>query len=133
MSCHGAAPIGLEGLEGALGREGKLRRPEECLGTVFRGLLDTGLLFGDGLLFNTGLFLGSGDLLRDRESRLERDLCLRPRRGVRESLRLLRRLLLGERDLCLGLSSTGSDFWDLDMCSTTLASLSTVAVNSFSF
>ena len=77
MSCHGAAPIGLEGLEGALGREGKLRCPEECLGTIFGGLLDTGLLFGDGLLFDTGLFLGSGDLLRDRDPRLERDLCLR--------------------------------------------------------
>ena len=43
----------------------------------------------------------------------------------------LRRLLRGERDL--GLSSTGSDFCDLDMCSMTFASFSTVAVNSFSF
>ena len=48
-------------------------------------LLDAGHLFGEGLLFDTGLFLGSGDLLRDLESRLVRDRCLRPRRGVRES------------------------------------------------
>ena len=128
MSWHGAAPVGLEGLEGALGRDGKLRCPEEFCGTIFTGLLDTGLSFGEGLLFFAGLFfLGSGDLLP--ESRLERDR-LRPRRGVLESL-LLRCLLRGERDL--GLSSTGSDFCDLDMCSMTLASFATVAVNSFSF
>ena len=79
MFCHGAAPIGLEGLEGALGRDGKLRCPEECFGTIFTGLLDTGLFFGEGLLFFDGLFfLGSGDLLR--ESRLERDR-LRPGAG----------------------------------------------------
>lgn len=112
-SC-GLNPISFDG---ALGGDGKLRCPLDCRGMTF-----TGLLFGDLLL---GL-----EFRRLLDSSIDGGPLAGPSNcfGCHDVFSLV------IRDLCFGLSSTGSVFnCFFDMCSMTVASSSTVAVSSCNF